>query len=445
MSSRGEDLLEALAEQPGGPELLKLADTGAEIAAVGGAVRDLELGRRPRELDVVVPHGAAQLAADLATRIDQSGGSRAKVTLHERFGTAVLDWDAGRIDIAQRRAETYTAPGALPDVRPGSVEEDLARRDFTVNAIALPLGGPQRGELFCAAHALEDLHDGLLRVLHEHSFRDDPTRLLRLARYKARLGFALEPHTAELARAAVEDEVLKSVSKARLGAELRLALSEASAVAALGTMEELGLLVAMNPHLRLDLELAASAGALLPDEQASTRDSRQPRPDLLLLAALLQPMAHVLGERAEHEMSLLLSELEFTAADRDRVLRAATCAEALAGNLARVEVASELYELASSESLEGVALAGAWAGVHGRSERALHAARDWLERKRHVALLITGEDLLAAGVPEGPEIGRRLAAALCWKLDIAAEADIEGRAAAREREAELDAALRARV
>ncbi|HYB24907.1 MAG TPA: hypothetical protein VED41_13980, partial [Solirubrobacteraceae bacterium] len=221
--SGGEEVLRALATRPGGPQLLALCEQREDVALVGGAVRDLLLGRAPRELDVVAGADAATLARQLADRLG------ARVSTHERFGTALVEWEAGRIDLATRRAESYAAPGALPEVRPGSVQEDLARRDFTVNAIAVALGGGQRGTLDSAEHALDDLASGRLRVLHERSFIDDPTRLWRLARYRARLRFQAEARTAQLAGAAVAAGALATVSGARVGAELRLALGEADA------------------------------------------------------------------------------------------------------------------------------------------------------------------------------------------------------------------------
>src|ERR1019366_1194978 len=138
-------------------------------------------------------------------------------------------------------------------------------RDFTVNAIAVPLSGRLAGELLCAEHAQEDLREGRLRVLHEGSFLDDPTRLLRLARYSARLGFKAEPRTAELASEALATGALATVSPARTGA-----------VAALGAISELGALTAMERRLRLDESLARRALALLPADG---------RPDLLLMAS----------------------------------------------------------------------------------------------------------------------------------------------------------------
>ena len=169
----GDTVLARLRELPGGPELLRAAAGHEDVELVGGAVRDVLLGRVPRELDVVVADDAAALAGELALSL----GTVADVSEHERFGTALVSWQGGRIDIATRRAERYPAPGALPTVRAGTWAEDLQRRDFTVNAIAVGLGAGTKGEFRAPEHALEDLRHGVLRLLHDESFRDDPTRL----------------------------------------------------------------------------------------------------------------------------------------------------------------------------------------------------------------------------------------------------------------------------
>ncbi len=424
---RGEDVLGALAERPGGRELLELSEHGGEVSLVGGAVRDLLLVRTPRELDVVVAADAQSFAAELASRLGAS------VTANERFATALVQWQDGRIDVAMRRAESYSAPGALPEVRPGSLEEDLARRDFTVNAIAVALAGPDRGELRAPAHALADLQARQLRVLHEQSFLDDPTRLLRLARYATRLGFAPEPRTSQLAAQALAAGALAGVSRARVGAELRLALGEPDAPATLAALADAGLLGELHPRLAFDGALAFAALELLaysPPPPPPTTTGEGERGAAVLLAVLAASLA------PEPEAYALLSELEFPAQQRDRALRAASAREAMAERLALARSRSEIHGAVAGADAVAVALAGAWGARAGGSlSRARAGAREWLEELGGVGLLISGEDLLAAGVPQGPEIRLRLQAALARKLD--GELDSEGR------EAELQAALEA--
>src|SRR5690242_2407442 len=189
--SRREDLIEALGPHPA----LRALAGEPGVHVVGGAVRDLLLGAVPHELDLVVEGDAAAVAAHAAERL----GGRAVV--HERFGTATVQTPAATFDLASARTERYPAPGALPEVRTGaSLAEDLARRDLTINAIALALADATLTEW---PGALDDLAAGVLRVLHDGSFRDDPTRMLRLARYAGRLGFAPDPHTDELLADAV--------------------------------------------------------------------------------------------------------------------------------------------------------------------------------------------------------------------------------------------------
>ena len=385
-----DDLLDRVAWLRCGRRLLDAAAGQDGVHLVGGAVRDLLLGREPRELDVVVEGDVAALARRLG----------AAVTVHERFGTATVQSDGCRFDLAAARAETYARPGALPDVRPAGIDADLRRRDVTVNALALDLAD---GTLRAVEHAREDLAAGRLRVLHDASFTDDPTRLWRIARYAARLGFALEDQTAALAAAAVAAGALDTVSGDRIGNELRLALGEPDPVAALAAAAALGL----APWLAPDRERTDAALALLPAGEG--------RPDLVVLGASL----------AAGEAGAPLDALGFTASEQ-AVLRACARAPQLAAAMTDAAQPSALARVLRGQPVEAVAVAGA----HG----AAAPARRWLNELRHVGLAITGDDLLAAGVPRGPQIGRRLAAALDRRLDGALAAG---------REAELAAALQA--
>jgi len=375
------EALDALRALPCGARLLDVLDRHPEAWVVGGAVRDALLGRPLGELDVVVvgdPEPVAHALGEI-------------VAFHERFGTYDVARGDCHYDVITARRERYAAPGALPDVVPAGLEDDLLRRDFTVNALALN----GAGELAAAPAAREDLEAGRLRILHASSFRDDPTRLWRLVRYAVRLGFVPEPATDRLAFEAVQRGALETVSGDRLGAELRLALREPDPLAALHAAQNLGLVAGLD----LDPRFVRRAFALLPPEDPAVRA------DLAILGAVIPDGAW------PRPYGFSASEL--------RILE--RCAALAPVRPARP---SEVVAALRGEPVEAVAVAGA------RGDEA--TARRFLAEWRHVALAIDGHDLLAAGVPEGPELGARLAAVLARRLD----GDLEP-----GREAELAAAL----
>ncbi|MFL5911632.1 MAG: hypothetical protein ACJ768_13800 [Gaiellaceae bacterium] len=363
------------------PAAAPLPDVLPEALIVGGAVRDLLLGGAPEDLDLVIEGDAVEAAQRLAQAL---GGS---VTVHERFGTATVEAGGHVYDLATARVETYARPGALPDVRPGTLGEDLLRRDFTVNAIAVALDG----RAVAAPYAYEDLDARVLRVLHERSFLDDPTRLLRLVRYATRLGFAVEEETASLASAAIDGGALATVTPPRIGSELRLLLREPSAVEALAWVARWPLGVALS----FDRSLALRALELLPPDG---------RGDLLLLGSACRS-----AELAE--LAGWLDARGFPARERDTVVCLAQ-ADGIEGRLTGASRRSEIAAAARSVPVEAVALAGALG--------AEAPARAWIEELRRVTLDIDGADLLAAGIPQGEGLGRALAAALDARLDGAA-------------------------
>jgi tRNA nucleotidyltransferase (CCA-adding enzyme) len=372
------------------------------VFVVGGSVRDLLLGGQPFDLDLVVEGDPAPILS----RLD------GEAIAHDRFGTSTVTVDGFSYDIARARREHYPRPGALPEVSPASLEEDLRRRDFTVNAIAVALGGASAGELSAFPGALDDLGSHRLRVLHDRSFIDDPTRLLRLARYSARLGFEADEQTLLLARQAIRVDALATLSGPRIGNELRLLAREEDPVAALRALGALELDRALDPRFGFGLQdeaLAQRALSLLPTDGRSDRLA-------LAIAAQRLPLAELLR---------LLDRLGFEADERDVIASAATRARPLAHELSAAERPSEIASGAFGAPPELVALAGALGPAK--------AASEWLERLRHVKLEIDGHDLLAAGVPEGPALGRGLRAALSARLD----------GQARSREDELAAALQA--
>ena len=216
-----------------------------------------------------------------------------------------------------------TTPGALPTVAPAGIEEDLGRRDFTVNALALGVAGSSRGRLVEAPHGREDIEARRLRVLHDGSFIDDPTRLLRLARYAGRLGFAVESATLALAQAAVAARATDTVTGPRLGTELRLLAEQGDPLPGFRVLADLGIDEAIAPGLGIRdeerAELARRGVSLLPPDGAPA--------DLVLAVASLD----VPGTRLRD----VLDQLAFPAARRDRIVAAATRAPALAQGLER--------------------------------------------------------------------------------------------------------------
>src|SRR3954454_2682802 len=211
------------------PALEAVREAAEDMPAylVGGGVRDLLLGLDRVDLDVAVEAPADDVAA-LARRIDP------EARVHDRFGTATVGVGETEVDLAATRAESYEHPGALPSVRPAGIADDLARRDFTVNAMALPLAGEAEAELMDPHGGLGDLHDRILRALHDRSFADDPTRALRAARYAARLGLRIDEGTEGWLR----DADLSTVSAERVEAELRRLATEPDPGAALSLLVE---------------------------------------------------------------------------------------------------------------------------------------------------------------------------------------------------------------
>jgi tRNA nucleotidyltransferase (CCA-adding enzyme) len=360
------------------------------VYLVGGAVRDLLTDRAPPDLDLVV-------AGDPGPLIELIAG---ELREYDRFGTATVSLAGHTYDIARARRERYPAPGALPEVEPAGIDEDLERRDFTVNGLAIELGGPAAGAVRAVRHALEDLEGRRLRVLHDGSFIDDPTRLLRLARYSGRLGFSIDRRTRALAEEAIAAAALETVTGPRIGSELRLLARDADPLKAFAALHELGLDAALG--LRpVEGDLPRRALALLPVDGDR--------------AAVVLALATT--GTARDDLIDKLDGLGFEAGARASIVAAATGSEALAAALSHAETASEIAAAVGNLGPEAVAIAGALG-----PER---QAREWLGRLRDVRLEIDGRDLLAAGLPEGPAIGRGLRAAWAAKLDGRAEGRAE--------------------
>ncbi|MFH1505256.1 MAG: hypothetical protein ABIH08_07750, partial [Candidatus Omnitrophota bacterium] len=198
-----------------------LADSlGFKVYLVGGVVRDLILGKEVFDLDIVVEGDAITFARKLAQILKTS------FNRHQAFGTAAVSFNGHKIDFATARTEHYTHWGALPKVSPATLEQDLSRRDFTINAMAISLNKASYGKLIDLHNSLSDLHKGLLRVMRKKSFLEDPTRILRAIRFEQRFSFKVEQQTFKLMREALAMDALRLVTLHRLRDEIIIILKE---------------------------------------------------------------------------------------------------------------------------------------------------------------------------------------------------------------------------
>lgn len=363
----------ALAEKEGWPTYL-----------VGGFVRDALLGIRQKDLDITVVGDGVVLAHRLASEL----GTQAEVA--DRFGTATVPVGGGLdLDLVTARRESYPSPGALPLVEPGTLEDDLARRDFTINALAVPIAGDGFGGLIDTHGGTADLAGRLVRVLHPRSFADDPTRIFRAVKYAERLGFNIERDTLELILQAVRDGALATISTERAVRELLLVLEEPHSEAMLAALDRLGVLSSVHPGLawaypRGHVRLAGDS-ELTP---AQRRDA--------YLAAIAAEYAY-----NPQEAEALARWLRLPAG-LVRLMRDAAALAGLWPRLSNEELRpSDVYNMLSG--LDGAALQ-----AFSRLE-ALRADdtgwgrfQEFMSRTRKLKPGLTGDYLRAAGIKEGP-------------------------------------------
>jgi tRNA nucleotidyltransferase (CCA-adding enzyme) len=404
MSMPEAPLIEKLLSRLSAPMAAILAETvktarrrGVSLYLVGGGVRDLLLDRPHLDVDLAVEGDAASLAEELAAAVG------ARLTVHRRFGTAILRHPAGQagaadvgLDLAQTRDEHYDRPGALPSVRPATIAQDLARRDFTVNTLALGLAGEQAGRLLDLYDGQRDLVARRLRVLHGRSFQDDATRILRGLRYEGRLGFRLEPATQRLL--CRDLSYLDTISGARLRRELLAILAEDCPERILGRAQALGVLSALHPALSFDRRRAAAFAT-------ARRRPLAPLPEvyLCLLAAGAAP------NQVEGALLRLALHGAWERALRDSLRLREETSRLAAPGLRPSQVVAMLDPLSAA-----AVAAHALLEPPGIVRRRL---RQYLEDWRYRRSALRGRDLQALGIAPGPAMGQMLSRLHAARLD----------------------------
>lgn len=372
---------------------------GVEIYLVGGVVRDLILGVSNLDLDIVVEGDAVQFAQEAAKKL----GGRANA--YKKFGTAVLVLKKGfHIDFASSRTEFYRAPAALPEIEKASVREDLGRRDFTINAMAIALNVDRFGELLDYFGGYNDLLDKRLRVLHSLSFVEDPTRIFRAVRFEQKYGLFMDAQTEELAREAVKLKLIKKIGGVRLREELIPLLSEETSFLALTRLKELRAVSFIHPDIKLD----RSTEKLFQSAQEAFNyfEGKIPLPPLWLLhtSILLKDFsARKIKSWAEN----LKLRKEFTQALIGAVSSPTLAQKLLKKNLKR----SELYK--ALHNLRTTTLLFLWC-IDRRFKKPVEI---FIHELRPVKAELKGKDLLKLGFKPSPLIGQVLEKILYARLN----------------------------
>ena len=353
-------------------------ERGIRLYLVGGAVRDCLQGEPVTDLDITSEAPADQAAAVLTRAM----GGRAH--FRSQFGTLKLDVDGRTVDLATARSERYPRAGSLPRVKPGSLEEDLARRDFSINAMAVALAPGEWGTLLDPMGGRRDLEHQVIRALHPASFRDDATRILRAVRYMQRLGFRLERRT----RGWLNHDLsyLDTISTPRVRRELERMLNEQDPVATLLTAHRWGALAAV--HYALGREEVAHA-------------LRAARRYLLGPDALLGILTFTASPQ---EAGAIATRLALTARQR-RVVEELQRLKAIEPILATPQGAPhELVEALEHLSLPSLSAMAALAP----SKVVRTRLRRYLSKWRAIRPRLSGQELLRMGVPPGPQVGELL-------------------------------------
>ncbi len=362
---------------------------------MGGSVRDLLLGLEQKDVDVsVVGDGVA--LAELTAR--ETGATPATTG---RFGTAtLLSAEAGVcLDFVTARKETYPFPGALPVVEAGTLADDLARRDFTINALAVPIDAGGFGSLVDPHGGLADLEARLVRVLHSRSFRDDPTRIFRAVKLSERLGFTVEHGTLDLIRQAVREGALATISTERAVRELLLIMEEPNAGAMLRRLDGLGALAAVDPEL---------AWKRRPED---VRPLELEQPDLSPQQRRNTCLAAIAADYAgDPQGAEALARRLHLQANAVRLMRDAAQLAQILPRLGEGEMQpSEIYRLLHGLDIEAIAAYGRLATAE-QSPLAHQRLTLYLTTLRHVKPQLKGDYLHSLGIEPGPVYGRAMSA-----------------------------------
>jgi len=390
--------------------LIKLAgdiasENNMSAYLVGGFVRDLILRVKNFDLDIVVEGDGIKFAEDFCSHL------KARLITHRRFGTATIIIRPGlKVDIATARKEVYPEPASLPAVKFATLKDDLQRRDFTINAMAVSINHQDRGALIDFFDGIGDLRNKKIRVLHTLSFIDDPTRILRAVRFEKRFNFKIEARTLRLIKEASGIDMLNKIQPQRLRDELILILEERQPLKYLKRVEELAGFTFLSPRLlrsKIDYNLLRAIEKQIRWFQMHYRQRRALDGWLIYFIGLLDKLAKKDAQHICHRLALKKGEtkrvMAYKNANRQFIRRLSK----------RSAGPSEIFGLLESLSYEVIVLLKA----KFKNRQFTKHIKDFLEVYNGVRLYITGDDLNRLGVRPGPCYRRIFNKTLKAKLD----------------------------
>ncbi len=369
---------------------------------VGGTVRDIILGRKNFDLDIVLEGDIVFFVRRLASILN------AEVVVHRKFGTATVNIKGiGRIDFATARKEYYPYPGALPTVSPGKITDDLFRRDFTINAMALSINGSTYGELIDLFGGMDDLQSGKIRVLHDMSFIDDPTRIIRAVRFEQRFSFRIERKTLFLIKAELDRNRTDAV-RHRLFTEFKKFLNETDPIKCIKRLYNLNGLRFIDRDFTVDIRHInrIHKNIICYYNKSKFKDEFTSKLPLIYLMAVL--------DRIEEEVFIRIKDkFHFTREEKKVLLQSRQSLDMIKRLTYSSLRPSQVYKILSGLHIAVVF----YLRVRTSSNRALNRIDRFLERDRFVSLKIRGEDVEKITSLSGREVGKLLNRLLYKKID----------------------------
>ena len=367
----------------------KAVENDYKLYLVGGTVRDLLLKRSSLDLDLALEGNAIKFARLLTT------GTGEKLTIHQQFGTATFHQGEYTIDIVTARCETYAHPGALPTVKPAKIKDDLSRRDFSVNAMAIDLSPDTFGNLLDFHGGASDVEKKLIRILHKKSFIDDATRIFRAIRFEQRLDFSIEAGTERLLRKNIA--TLNTISGDRLRSEFELLLKEELPEKALARADGLGVLRQIDRSLK--------SNKWLDSMFAEARDRHISSPSLYF-ALLSYDVGRDNAEAISERLNL--------SGDWKRIVLGVAKINNDIHKLADPAISpSTVYRFLKRYPVEAVSACF----LSNESQIVRSQIERYLKELQYVQIRLNGNELKVMGVETGPRLGRILKALQDAKLD----------------------------